>query len=271
MDCEGACRIMRIGKAVREILDLVFPPACEVCGEVGELGLCSKCIQQVLLVEEPYCAHCGTPFDPNVARPPPLCESCRSNAPSFDGARAVGLHTGHLRKAIITYKFRGRTSLALFLARLLTERVVAEADKSWPLPLADVDAVVPVPLHPHRKRWRGFDQAGLLARHLGEAMEKAVWAECMVRHKPTLPQIGLTPRQRRENVKNAFSVGEENRIRDKRLLLVDDVYTTGATGMDAARALKAAGAAEVYLMTVSRAAPAWHPASQVTEPPDVEC
>jgi ComF family protein len=260
---------MMIGKAVREILDLVFPPACEVCGEVGEPGLCSNCIQQIVPVEEPYCAHCGKPFDPNVARPPQLCESCRSNAPSFDGARAVGLHTGPLRRVIITYKFNGRTSLAVFLARLLTERVAAEAEASWPLPLADVDAVVPVPLHPHRKRWRGFDQAALLARPLGRAMEKAVWEDCMVRDRPTLPQVGLTLQQRRDNVKNAFSVREKRRIINKRLLLVDDVYTTGATGMDAARALKAAGAAEVYLVTVSRAVPAWHPASQVAEPPEV--
>lgn len=260
---------MRIGKAVREILDLVFPPACEVCGEVGESGLCSKCIEQVLLVEEPYCSHCGKPFDPNVARPPQLCELCRSNAPSFDGARAVGLHTGSLRRVIITYKFSGRTSVAAFLARLLAERVTAEAEALWPLPLADVDAIVPVPLHSQRKRWRGFDQAALLAHPLGRAMEKAVWEECMARERPTLPQIGLTPQQRRENVKNAFAVREEGRLRGKRVLLVDDVYTTGATGMDAARALKAAGAGEVYLITVSRAAPDWHPASQIAEPPEV--
>ncbi len=260
---------MDIGKAFREIMDLIFPPACEACGAVGELGLCSACMQQVTLVEEPYCAQCGQPFDPNVSTPPQLCASCRSEAPHLDGARAVGLHTGPLRHAIISCKFKGRTSVAPFLARLVAERMVAEAEYSWPLPLVEVDALVPVPLHPQRRRWRGFDQAALIVQGLAPAVGKPAWEDCIQRHKPTLPQIGLSPQQRRDNVKNAFVIPDEGLVRGKRLLLVDDVYTTGATGNDAARALKAAGAGEVYLLTVTRAAPDWHPASQITEPPEV--
>ncbi len=259
---------MNIAGTVRQLLDLIFPPACEACGAVGEAGLCSRCMEGVLPLQEPYCAQCGRPFDPNVARAPQLCASCRSAAPHFDGARAYGLHLGPLREVVISLKFRGRTCVVPFLSRLLAQRWAAEGESSWPLPLSDVDALIPVPLHPERLRWRGFDQATLLTRRLAPAVGKPVWEDCLRRHRPTLPQIGLNPQQRRENVKNAFTVPDAGAVRGTSLLLVDDVYTTGATANDAARALKAAGAGAVYLLTVTRAAPEWHPAAQLTLAPE---
>lgn len=259
---------MRLVGVLQELVDLIFPPACEACSALGRLGLCERCMKQVVTVGEPLCAHCGVPFDPAVSRPPRLCSYCNSEAPLFDGARAYGLHTGPLRQAVISYKFRGRTALAPFLAALLAERVAAEEDCHWGLPLSGMDAVVPVPLHSERLRWRGFDQAALLCRHLATALEKPLWEHFLMRSRSTLPQVGLNLDQRRENVRNAFEVTDAAAILGRRLLIVDDVYTTGATANDAARALKAAGADEVHLVTITRTVPDWHPAAHAVEPPE---
>ncbi len=188
-------------------------------------------------------------------------------APYFDGARAFGLHTGPLRDCIIAYKFGGRTSAAPFLAELMARRVTIEASEFWPLPLHRADLVAPVPLHPERRRWRGFDQAGLLVNYLAPLIETPQ-INCLQRVRATAPQVKLSPRQRRENLKNAFAVRCPEAVTGKSIIIVDDVLTTGATANDAARALKANGASEVYLLTVSRAVPEWHPAVQTLLPPE---
>ncbi len=249
----------------RAVMDLLFPPACEACGAVGDIGLCEDCLAQTPIVQPPYCAQCGIPFDPAAARPPQLCDLCRSDAPHFDAARAYGLHTGPLRTAIVAYKFKGRMGLADYLAGLMARRIALEARSEWPVPYSQADAIVPLPLHPTRRRWRGFDQAGLLAARLGTLMQVPVGQRWLSRGRHTPPQIGLTPSQRAENVRGAFTVAEPEQVAGKRLILVDDVLTTGATARDASRALKSARAAAVYLLTVSIAPPDWHPAAQHLE------
>lgn len=252
----------------RAVMDLLFPPACESCGAVGDIGLCDDCLAQTPIVQPPYCAQCGIPFDPAAARPPQLCDLCRSEPPHFDAARAYGLHTGPLRTAVVAYKFKGRMGLADYLAGLMARRIALEARSEWPVLYSQADAIVPLPLHPTRRRWRGFDQAGLLAARLGTLMQVPVGQKWLCRGRHTAPQIGLTPTQRAENVRGAFTVTNPEQVAGKRLILVDDVLTTGATARDAARALKSARAAAVYLLTVSIAPPDWHPAAQRLEPPE---
>lgn len=261
---------MNLRQAVREILDLVFPPACESCGRVGQLGLCEACSEDIVRIEPPLCSHCGKPVDPNITHPPQICSECRDDLPPYDGARSLALHVGPLREVIITYKFHGRSSLAPYLAGLLGDLIESEPDEEWPLPLGDADLVVPVPLHPERLRWRGFDQAILIARELAPRIEIPLVDDNLVRVKPTLPQIGLSSTERRKNLKNAFTVKRPAEFEGKSALLIDDVYTTGATARDAARALKTAGAGRVFFLTVTRAAPAWHPQRHVADPPIYE-
>jgi ComF family protein len=244
------------------LLDLLFPPACENCGVVGKAGLCDDCLRRVETLQYPYCMVCGIPFDPNAAAPPQLCEHCRSATPHFDAARAYGLHAGPLRTAIVAYKFKGRMNLADALADLIEHRIRDEMGGETPLPLMDADAVIPLPLHSSRRKWRGFDQAVLLARALGRRLGVQCIEGMLERSKPTAPQIGLTPNERRENVRRAFAVQDPAAVESKRLLLIDDVLTTGATARAAARALKRAGTREVYLLTVSIAPPDWHPLGQ---------
>jgi ComF family protein len=177
----------------------------------------------------------------------------------------VGLHAGTLRSAILNYKFENRRRLAEPLGGLLAGRFAREAEESEGLPWQRVDCLVPVPLHPRRRSWRGFDQSLLLAQEMSRHTGLPVVSDGLVRVRPTTPQVELSTRERHENVRRAFApLGEV--LRGRNLLLVDDVYTTGATLSEVARAAREAGAASVYALTISRPPPAWHPAAFALEP-----
>jgi ComF family protein len=178
------------------------------------------------------------------------------------------MHTGPLRQAIIHYKYSNRRDLAPTLAAELARRLDNEYARPKRLPLDEVVAIVPVVLHPLRRAWRGFDQAQALARSLSELTGKPLWDDTLARVKDTTPQVSLSPGQRAENMRGAFEARKGWKLAGATLLLVDDVYTTGATLRAAARALKDAGAARVFGLTITRAAPQWHPDSfaSLTEP-----
>ena len=168
-------------------------------------------------------------------------------------ARSYGLYTGNLRKAILHLKFYGREHLAKRLGGLLLRPYEA-------LPEQGSALVVPVPLHTSRSRQRGFNQAELLARGLVRKIRREepglqLAADLLVRARPTLPQVGLSPSARRENVRGVFSVSQPERVRNRTVLLVDDVMTTGATLSACAAALKRAGAARVLALSLARATP----------------
>ncbi|MEI6501727.1 MAG: double zinc ribbon domain-containing protein, partial [Armatimonadota bacterium] len=147
---------------LQSLLDLLFPPRCEVCNELGGEALCEPCRAQFIPMDEPYCRLCGHLFQLSEARQT-LCSSCRAKPPRFDGARTVGLHTGTLRRAVLNFKFENRRRLQEPLGQLLAERFEREIETAGGLPWKLVDALVPVPLHPKRRNWRGFDQALFLA------------------------------------------------------------------------------------------------------------
>lgn len=188
-----------------------------------------------------------------------LCGDCRTGR-YLSGARSVGLHTGALRDAIIAYKFHGRRGLADLFAAMLADTVRVEIDpSSGPgLPLDLCEALLPVPLHPMRRRWRGFDQAELLCAHLAEHIGMTMWTDALERVRDTTPQTELSGVSRLSNVRGAFEARKLWRLRGRSFILVDDVFTTGATLEECALTLKRAGAAGVYGLTVSRAVPRWH-------------
>lgn len=158
-------------------------------------------------------------------------------------------------------KFAGKTGLAQPLARLLSS--VVGHNVLHQLPVHTITHILPVPLHAARRRARGFDQAELLARPFGAAINRPVHPALLERIRNTRPQIGLGPRERDANVRGAFRVSHLLPLTGMRALLVDDVYTTGATLRACARTLRAAKAEAVYAVTVSRAAPEWHPAADL--------
>jgi ComF family protein len=184
-----------------------------------------------------------------------LCGPCQQGEQEFDMARSYGLYTGNLRKAILHLKFYGREYLGYRLGALLA--------RAWEaLPEPDSAIVAPVPLHSSRRRQRGFNQAELLARGLVGRLRKEkrfrglqLVAGSLRRIRATLPQVGLSVRARRENVSGVFSVARPEQVRNRTVVLIDDVMTTGATLSACAAALKQAGASRVLALSLARATP----------------
>ncbi len=240
------------------LADLLFPPRCQVCGRFCPTPLCQDCANNLARIVRPWCERCGAPFDP-TARAREWCADCaQSRRPALDRARSFGLHCGQLRQAVNRFKFEGRIRLAGPLAALLAALVSSESGDGL-IDSAQVDAIIPVPLHPARRRWRGYDQAELLAVALNEATRMPVRLGWLRRVRNTAPQVGQSREAREKNIRGAFAAKEPWPAPGARLLLVDDVYTTGATVRECARVLRRAGAKAVYAVSVSRPVPDWYP------------
>ncbi len=219
------------------VLDLLFPPKCVGCGAGGQL-LCDDCLSSAARIRPPICPRCGRPV-----RAKQLCTVCQEMRPVIDGIRSVAYFEGVLRRAIHRFKYNGLQALAGPLARLLVEYQMEHQ-----LP---ADVIVPVPLHPDREAERGYNQAGLLAEALGAKVECPVVQTGLSRVRPTAPQIEFNARERHVNVADAFRARKEA-IVAQRILLIDDVCTTGATMEACAEALKAAGARSVWGLALAR-------------------
>ncbi len=238
-----------------QLLDVLFPPRCQLCGALCDEPLCETCKGKLLFIHGAICPCCGKPVGAQIANPRPglICRDCRDGR-WLSGVRSVGLHTGALRDAMIAYKFHARTRLVEPFARWLGdvfEREVGSQPRG--LPLERCSAVIPVPLHPKRRRWRGFDQAELLCERMAKDLEAPVATDVLIRVRHTTPQTRLRGRSRRQNVRGAFEAPKPWRLKKRSFLLVDDVMTTGATLEECARVLRPAGAAGVYALTVTRA------------------
>ena len=240
-------------RALRALCDFILPPRCVVC-EASTAGepdpwVCASCWAAVEFVRPPLCAQCGAPFAAPVEAIGTVnhrCGRCVARPPHFERARAVGLYEGTLREAIHAMKYRPVFGLVRPLAELLSGWFTVY----WGDRVAD--ALVPVPLHRLRLRSREFDQAQALAGELGRRVGVPVWSEALIRQVPTPSQIRLSAVERRRNIRGAFRVGPRQSCRGKSLLLIDDVYTTGATALECARVLRQAGAARVDVYTVAR-------------------
>jgi ComF family protein len=234
---------------LRAALNLLFPARCPACGTfTDEVGLCNRCARELQLVEPPLCPICGLPFGGRGRDHD--CPTCRGRHRRFDHARACFVYerghnadSGTLARVLHDYKYRRDVTLAPVLANLLIGRC----------PLAvEHDLIIPVPLHRDRLRWRGFNQSLLLARRIGAHFKVAVDPFALVRTRPTPPQVGLDEADRRRNVAGAFAVARPNAVAGNNALLVDDVYTTGATVEECARVLKRAGARRVDVLVLAR-------------------
>ncbi|HEX2441278.1 MAG TPA: ComF family protein [Methylomirabilota bacterium] len=225
-------------------LDLVFPALCPVCGALLAEGrrdpLCGGCWRSIVRLAPPCCERCGVPF---VAGDVRVCGACAADPPPWDWARAGAEYDGVVRDAIHAFKFEGKRALARPLAALVIDQ--------WGDGLEGGPAVlVPVPLASGREAERGFNQAGLLAEHLGAGLGLAVRPRWLARIRPTRAQSDLGAVERRANVQGAFIARPV--VGGRQVIVVDDVLTTGATAASCARALTAAGAARVGVLTVAR-------------------
>lgn len=218
--------------------DLLFPPHCVRCHRVGA-HWCDDCRQGVAAIPGQVCPSCGLP-DPKSK----LCEHCQAHPPTFDTARACYRYSARLRPIMVALKYRPNAGLAWLLAEALAHRLDT---LDWA-----PDLIVPVPLAADRVAERGFNQAELVARPLSWLTEIAFDAGSLARVRATPKQVGRTLAARQMNMQGAFRANHEV-VAGKRVLVVDDVMTTGATLNAAARALKGAGASRVLALTVGRA------------------
>jgi ComF family protein len=223
---------------------------------ISRLPVCQDCLDRIHPFDGPRCAACGERLvsaqllsERDGAL---LCGACRLNEPVFDRASAYGSYQDGLRDLIQLLKYEGVRPAASVLGRMLAEVVANLADAF----ASEPPVVLPVPLHSAKLRQRGFNQSELVARAALKlkpaALDVRVNTSVLARHRATASQTELTPPQRRENVRGAFRVARPADIAGRDVLLVDDVFTTGTTVSECARALRRAGAQRVFVATVAR-------------------
>lgn len=241
----GARALLR--RSGGRLIDGLLPPLCLACRRpVADAdALCVACWSDLALIERPYCERLGTPFAYDLG-PGALSAEAIAHPPPFARARAVALYKGVARDLVHGLKYRDRQEMATFLARMMA-RAGAEL-------LTDDAVLVPVPLYYWRLWRRRFNQSALLATGIGKASGLPVELSALKRIRATRQQVGLSQRERERNVQGAFRVDQDgrSRIAGRRVVLIDDVLTTGATAQACTRALLRGGAASVDLLVFAR-------------------
>jgi len=230
------------------VLDVVLPPLCLSCGALVDQAhaLCGPCWAAQSFIAPPICQRCGVPLEGQAATADLTCAACLARPPRYGRARAVVQYGDAARKMILGFKHADRTQAAPAFAAWMA-RAGAEL-------LAEADLVAPVPLHYRRLLRRKYNQAALLALGIAQRAGKPVLVDLLKRQRATPSQAGLNARERRRNVARAIAVNPRRAAlaAGKRVLLIDDVLTTGATVDACVRALKGAGAAGVDVLTLAR-------------------
>ena len=231
------------------LLDMLFSRTCEGCGismaeEPG--SLCWDCRAEVKTVQVPFCERCGDPVAGEVSGPFE-CAWCHKTGPAFEWARSAVRYNGVAKACLRRFKY----NTGAWLLDDLTDWLFA-LWRICPSAVRVADLITGVPLHPKRERERGYNQAALLGERLARRVGIPFRGRLLWRRKATETQTHLTAAQRVHNVRGVFSVPWPSRVRGARIVLVDDVMTTGATVNECSRALKAAGAASVMVLTVAR-------------------
>lgn len=238
-----------MGFIINAAVDCIYPPRCSLCGRYGgdEEGICPDCLSQIHYIGKPLCIRCGKPF-PHEFATDHFCGECLTGKRYFSKARAVGLYNGLFRKTLHRFKYQWNHCLATPLGTLMAKRM------EYFFSDAAYQCMVPVPLHPRRLRKRGFNQALVLARVLSRTCHIPLDRNNLVRTRWTQSQVGLSERERKDNVRGAFAVSQSARIARKVILLLDDIYTSGSTVDECSKVLIKAGARKVDVLTLARAA-----------------
>jgi ComF family protein len=227
------------------VLEFFLPRMCLFCGvpvgETAQVAVCPECETQIEWVASPLCTCCGMVFE-NRDGADRVCGSCQTDPPPFARARAAALYDGPVAQAITRFKFSRQLAFLPVMQHWLKRPLCLEL-------VAAADLLAPVPLHPKRIKNRGFNQALLLARAFPDL---PVAREAVVRTRHTVPQVGLNPKERQDNVKGAFAVPDPGLVKGKNVLLIDDLFTTGSTVKECAKVLRQAGARRVEVLTVAR-------------------
>ena len=237
---------MALRKALAPAIDLIFPPRCPLCGVAlsDHTGLCVTCWSDLAIPGTPGCSLCQRPFGHGLAEGL-VCAPCLSEPPTHDGVAAGTIYNPTSRKLVLAFKYAGKIALAPMLARLMAARL-RDVDEHW--------LVVPVPLHRWRLWGRGYNQAALLSREISRLTGAKPLVDGLVRRKHTPKLAGLGREARAHTVAGAIKAnpGRIGRIKGAKIILVDDVLTTGATSNACIAALKHAGAQKVVVACFAR-------------------
>lgn len=230
------------------VLSFVYPEICQICREhratPAEGYVCSRCWKNVRFIRPPFCERCGLPYEGEITGAF-CCSNCDDLELNFSQARSAVAAEGMALEVIHRWKYGRELWFEPFLAALLIQEAQGPLSKGW-------DCIVPIPLHSLKEREREFNQSLNLAERLGAATDLPVCAQAVRRVEATRVQARLTREERRENVRKAFARGGSDMVKGRRVVLVDDVLTTGATASACAGILRDCGAREVCVWTVAR-------------------
>lgn len=225
-------------------MDLVFPRKCPLCSEIvipKDKKACTSCIEKLPFITEPRCKRCSKPV---TVQEQEYCYDCIKARHHYESGFAVFLYQGNIKKSLMDYKFRGLKQYVDFYVEQL---IIHLGEK---LNHLHFDFMIPVPLHNRKLRMRGFNQSELIAQGLSEYLQIPVRNDILLRTRFTTPQKTLDPKERLQNMIEAFDIRNSREVNNKKILIVDDIYTTGST-IDACSAiLLKAGCAKVYFVTV---------------------
>lgn len=226
---------------VNTFLKIFFPESCPVCRQPSTshktAPICRDCWEAIAPYRGPLCRKCGRPL---ASEESIRCGDCIEEEPAFTWVRSYGIYEGTLREAVNLFKYYRIKRLSLPLSQMLFQIVIPPAG-----------AIIPVPLFKKKIRQREFNQSALLAKHLSAYTGIALILNCINRGRETMPQVGLNARERKKNVRNAFHITDGKLIEGKSVILVDDVFTTGATIRECSKMLRKAGAEDIYGVTIA--------------------
>ncbi|MFA7652864.1 MAG: ComF family protein [Candidatus Omnitrophota bacterium] len=235
---------------VRVLKNIAYPKICLGCKtrlepHLADEYICSRCRLKIKKNTPPFCHSCGRHLEKNN-RHKNICPACLRNKLRFDRAFSPCLYEGVLKELIHEFKYKGKTHLAQPLSKMMTDFI-----REYDFPIEYMDFIIPMPLHKAREREREFNQAEVLGRHVAFEFNKGLKNNLLRRERLTQTQTGLANDRRFLNVENSFNVAKDIDLKDKNVLIVDDVLTTGATSSAAAAALKSAGANIVFVLTLA--------------------
>lgn len=226
-----------------EVLSLLYPPRCPICEEIllpGEGRVCGRCRKKLPYLGEPICKKCGKPLEKEEQE---YCLTCEKERHEFICGRAIFVYEKSFRRSVQRMKFKNRREYLDFYS----EEMVREGRRylgKW-----KPKTILPVPMNPKKRRERGFDQSFLLAKKVSELSGIPMARNALVRSRYTLPQKELDARERRQNLKGAFTVRKPEQLQEP-VLLIDDIYTTGATMDEICKTLKKAGINRIYFLVL---------------------
>jgi len=249
-DIQATTRPRAVQLWARRALDLVWPRNCPFCGcplaDTDPGIVCPACISSAKPIEPPFCRQCASPFTGTVTGEISVCGHCQDLHFYFDRTVCACRTEGVVRDSILRFKYNRE----MYFGRHLVDWLVGAAQQ-W-IDWREIDAIVPVPLHPRKLRQREFNQAEYLAAGLSKVVSVPVLKRNLRRVKDTPTQTKLDAEARMKNLRDAFAVRDEKAFKGKRLVILDDVFTTGATMDSCAKTLRGAGAREVIALAVAR-------------------